>query len=222
VPLQKASPVKIPITILATVAAITGFAAAWPATGSVAIAATPPPPPPQVNATATPAPVNPDSSASPDASATPIENPLMPTKTPLPKNPKATPSPPADNRVGLEGVWEVQIQADANTVYTHFNLRQNASTLTGVYLDQHNKKYPIAGSIDGSAVRLVVSMPDGSTILFQGKVDGTTDMLGMLTNAKQQVPFTAEYRPKEKWTDNINAVPGGLGTGTQGGGYTPP
>lgn len=220
---------KIPIMILASVAAFAGFAAVQTGMSGVAIAATPPPPPPQIGASASPAPLasaaaspvaSPDADASPGATPTPIDNPLLPSKK-VPPNAKATPTPPANNRIGLEGVWEVQIQRDANTVYTHFALKQTANTLTGTYVDQSNKKYPIAGSVDGSAIRLVVSLPDGTTILFQGKLDGTTDMLGLLTNAKEQVPFTAEYRPKEKWTDNINPVPGGLGTGTQGG-YTPP
>jgi hypothetical protein len=138
--------------------------------------------------------------------------------SPVPKG-NATPTPPpADNRKGVEGVWEVQIQRGENTQYTHFSLRQTGTALTGTYLDGAGKKFPLAGSLDGQTFRIVVSLPDGSTVLMEGRLDGTTDMLGMLTDAKERVPFTAAYRPKEKWFDNINAAPGGMG----GGGYGPP
>ena len=63
---------------------------------------------------------------------------------------------------------------------------------------------------------------------MEGRLDGTTDMIGMLTTPKEQVPFTAAYRPKEKWIENVNPAPGRRG-GTGGGGasggpggYTPP
>ena len=54
-------------------------------------------------------------------------------------------------------------------------------------------------------------LPDGTTILLEARVDGTTDMLGMFTDAAERVPFTAAYRPKENWLENINAQPGGIG-----------
>lgn len=135
-------------------------------------------------------------------------------------NANATPSPPPDDRKGLDGVWELQIQRGADTQYEHFNIKQTGSAITGTYLTQDKKKFPLAGSIDGHNVRIVVSLADGSTILLEGRVDGTTDMLGMLTDAQEHVPFTAAYRPKEKWTDNVNAQPGGLGS-PGGSGYPP-
>ncbi len=113
-------------------------------------------------------------------------------------------------------MWELQIQRGANTEYEHFNLKQTGAAISGTYLTQDKRKYPLAGSIDGRNVRLVVSLANGSTILLEGRVDGTTDMLGMLTDAQEQVPFTAAYRPKEKWSDNINAQPGGLGSPSNG------
>lgn len=138
-------------------------------------------------------------------------------------SPSASPTPPEDNRVGLSGVWEVQIQRGERVDYTHFKLVQTQNALTGGYLDKDGKKYPLSGSVDGKNVRVVVSMPDGSTILFEGKVDGTTDMLGMLTDAKENVVFTAAYRPKEKWIDNLNTQPSGLGGLNSGpGGGIPP
>jgi hypothetical protein len=63
-------------------------------------------------------------------------------------------------------------------------------------------------------------MPDGTTLLLEGRLDGTTDMVGELTMAGGEVPFTASYRPKEKWIENVNPSPGGVGGGN--GSYTPP
>jgi hypothetical protein len=137
-----------------------------------------------------------------------------------------TPTPPPNPRKGLEGVWEVQLQRPNTTDYTHFILKQSGNALSGTYLDGRGKKYPLAGSVDGEAVRMIVSMPDGTTLLLEGKLDGTTDMLGMFTSPKGQIPFTASYRPKEKWIENVNPAPGGIGGGlgqpSGGGTYTPP
>jgi hypothetical protein len=117
----------------------------------------------------------------------------------------------------------MQIQRADKTEYTHFKIAaQNGGTLTGSYLDSAGKHYPLAGSVDGQTIRLVVSMPDGTTVLLEGRLDGTTDMIGLITTSGGQTPFTAAYRPKEKWIDNLNASPGGLGTGSGGGGYSPP
>jgi hypothetical protein len=161
---------------------------------------TPPPPPPPLGS----------SIPTPSATLGPIAN---PSGTP-------SPSPPPDARKGIEGVWEVQIQHMNSTDYTHFKLAQTGNALTGTYLD-HGKKYPLSGSLDGQDVRLIVSMPNGTTMLLEGRLDGTTDMIGLLTTDKEQVPFTAAYRAKEKWIENVNAAPGGLGA-PNGGGYTPP
>lgn len=201
-----------------------GILVALTAVALPALAAPPPPPPvlsaPPASAAPTAAPA---AAASPAASDAPLVNPFgPPTKASPAPNPSATPTPPEDNRVGIEGVWEVQIQRGDKTEYTHFKLKQTQTALTGLYLDPTGKKFPVSGSVDGQSVRLVVSLPDGGTQLFTGKLDGTTDMLGMLANAKESVPFTAAYRPKEKWIENINAAPGGLGGMNTSGGMQPP
>ena len=116
----------------------------------------------------------------------------------------------------------MQLQHQNTTDYTHFYLKQTGNTITGTYLDDSKKKYPLAGSVDGEAVRLIVTRPDGTSLLFEGKLDGTTDMLGMFTSPKEQLPFTASYRAKEKWIENVNPAPGGMGMPNSGGGYTPP
>ena len=65
----------------------------------------------------------------------------------------------------------MQLQRPSGTDYTHMKLVQTGTTLSGVYLDAHNKKYPLAGTVDGEAVRMIVSMPDGTTLLLEGKLD---------------------------------------------------
>lgn len=157
--------------------------------------------------------------SAPQASPTPLLPPgAIPTGQPgsvtitLPtRKPSATPSPKPstdDKRVGISGVWEVQIQNDSGTVYTHFKLTQASNALTGQYLDNNGKKFPIAGTIDGKDVHLVVSMPDGSALVFSGSVEGNSDMAGTLQTAKDLIGFTAAYRPKYKWIDNLSPNPG--------------
>lgn len=208
---------RIPVILAAAAlsAATLGFASY--STSTPLAAATAPPMPPDPNAAVTPLP-----SAAPSVLASPTPIPLLPGATPKggkgAASPKPSPTPPKDNRVGYEGVWEVQIQHGDQTSYTHFALKQQQNALTGVYMDAQNKKYPLAGSVDGTHLRIVVSMPDGSTQVFDGKVDGTTDMIGTLTSGNDHTYFTAAYRPKENWMENINAAPGGLGGGLPTGG----
>lgn len=179
-----------------------------------AMAATPPPTPPPIDSTAAMTP-QPDSSTLPQPAATlfPLGSPSKATKS------TATPSPPPNARKGLDGVWEVQIQHPMTTDYTHIQLHQQGGALTGTYLDGKKKQYPLVGTVDGQDVRLIVSLPNGTTLLMEGKLDGTTDMVGMLTSAGGQLPFTAAYRAKEKWIENVNPSPGGL---SAPGSYTPP
>jgi hypothetical protein len=183
-----------------------------PAGRVAAVAATPPPTPPPIGTPATP---------QPNASLAPSPAPAItfaPSPAPV-ASLKPTPSPPPNARKGLDGVWEVAIQHANTTDYTHFKITQDGDTLSGTYLDTRGKKYPLAGSVDGQAVRLIVTMPNGTTMLLEGRLDGTTDMVGMLTMPDGQVPFTASYRAKEKWIENVNPSPGGV---PQPGGYTPP
>ncbi len=193
----------------------------------LAVTPTPPPPPPALNAAPAPS-----ASALPTASPTPatsssnsqddLDKLFAPGARPLPAaKGGATPAPPSSRRVGLDGVWEIQIQRGANVQYEHFKLMQTGTTLRGIYLTRSNKRYPVAGSLDGRNIRLVVSLANGSTILFEGRVDGTTDMLGMMTDSKEQVPFTAAYRAKQKFFDNINPDPG-LGGLSNAGSSLPP
>jgi hypothetical protein len=129
---------------------------------------------------------------------------------------KSTPAPPKDvdeNRVGISGVWEIAIQNTDGIVYTHFKLVQTGTALTGQYLDEKGKKFPLSGTIDGKTVRVVVTMSDGTALVFSGTQDSGTDMVGTLNTAKDLVGFTAAYRPKYKWIDNLTPGTGGMGNG---------
>lgn len=128
----------------------------------------------------------------------------------FPARPHASPSPPPPQRVGISGVWELALQQGANTSYAHLKLRQQANVLTGTYLDTTNKPSPAVGTIDGESVRIVVTQKDGSTIVFDARLDGTTDMIGLMTTPTTSIPFTGDYRAKENFFDNINENPTGL------------
>ncbi len=196
---------KYPVTIVLAAALIAAAPQSNP---------TPPPAPPNVTqAPASAAPVAVPATPTPNPA---LQNLLGPTAPPGAKA-GATPKPPVNARQGIDGVWEVQIQNGPVTTYDHMNLKQTGDAVTGTYLDnQHNKRYPLSGSVDGQNIRMVVSLPNGSTILMSGRLDGTTDMIGMYNDPKLNVPFTAAYRPKEKWINNLNADPGlsGVGGGT--------
>ena len=159
---------------------------------------------------------SPSVSASPQATPTPVstftEQPVpAPRGTPQGQKASATPSPPPDTddkRVGISGVWEVQIQQPSSTVYTHFKIDEKGTALTGQYLDTNGKKYPIAGTVNGKDVHLVVTMGDGTALVFSGTVEGGMDMEGTLETSKDMVGFTAAYRPKYKWIDNLSPNPG--------------
>jgi hypothetical protein len=196
------------------VALVTGTGSA-----QTAPAATPPPPPPPISASpATPA-ASPGGIPAGVATPFPIPPGAEPPDVPQAKG-SATPSPPPNERKGLDGVWEIEIQHPNVTDYTHVKLTQNGNIVTGEYMDAAGKKFPLAGSVQGDSIRMIVTKPDGTTIVLEGRLDGTTDMVGMLTTANGQTPFTAEYRPKEKWIENVNPAPGGIGM--PNGGYTPP
>ncbi len=103
------------------------------------------------------------------------------------------------------------IQRASQPEYVHFNLKQTGTTLTGSYLDKAGKSYPLSGTVDGQHFRMIVTLPNGTSALMEGRLDGTSDMVGKLTTPTEEAYFTASWRPKEKWIENINASPGGLG-----------
>jgi len=206
--------------------ALACFAGAKDAAPSVA--ATPPPTPPPIAAPASPAPSSlpsygPDSIPLVGATATPIPIPAgfgMPGAA-SPKPGAATPSPPPNPRNGIEGVWEMVIQRPTQPEYVHFVLKQTGTTIEGTYRDKDGKVFPLSGTVDGQHFRMIVALPNGTSALMEGRLDGTSDMVGKLTTPQEEAYFTASWRPKEKWIENINASPGGLG-GAGGGAGPPP
>jgi hypothetical protein len=58
-------------------------------------------------------------------------------------------------------------------------------------------------------VHIVVTLADGTALVFTGNVDGSSDMEGTLDMANDTVGFTAAYRPKYKWIDNLTPNPVG-------------
>ena len=98
-----------------------------------------------------------------------------------PKPGAASPSPPPNPRTGIEGVWEMVIQRATQPEYVHFNLKQTGTTLTGSYLDKAGKSYPLTGTVDGQHFRMIVTLPNGTSALMEGRLDGTSDMVGKLT-----------------------------------------
>ncbi|MBC5815472.1 MAG: hypothetical protein GIW97_02925 [Candidatus Eremiobacteraeota bacterium] len=205
------------LSMLAVASAALAAGVFAPGTSRIVAAATAPPspPPPPLRNVPAPGPTGAIATSTPAAA---ISIPIAPGA-----HPAGQPSaPPEDGRKGLEGVWEVAIQTpDGDTKYDHFKLVQKGSVLTGSYLDnQHNnKKYPVAGSLDGKTFHLVVTKDDGTTITLSAQVDGTSDMVGMMQEGSNQVAFTAAYRPKYRFLDDISpGVPGGLGSGGNSGG----
>jgi hypothetical protein len=201
--------------------ALSAFALSAASLGFARAENAPPAPLPSASATAAPQ-VTPTPILPPGALPSPAAN--TASVTIGPKKPKATPAPPKDedaNRVGLTGVWEVALQKTDGVVYTHFKLVQTGTSLTGQYLDENGKKYPLAGSIDGKNVRVVVSMPNGTALVFSGSQDAMTDMMGTVSTSKDLIGFTAAYRPKEKWIDNISPGGSGLGSAVGNPGGTP-
>jgi len=131
---------------------------------------------------------------------------------------------PADDRKNLDGVWEVVLQPmNGEPVYDHLKLTQKVNIITGSFMDNEhgNKQYPVAGSIDGKTVHIVVTKDDGSTIRFNGTVDNLTDMIGLVQVGSASIAFTAAYRPKYKFIDTIAPMPGGGGLGTGNGNGRP-
>ncbi len=131
--------------------------------------------------------------------------PLTPGKT----SPAASPGPyatatasaaPTENRKVLDGIWEVQVQQPDDTSYAHFHLLQKATILTGTYI-RNGKDAPLTGTLDNKTVHIVVTNADGSTLTFNGTVDGTSDMVGMMQAGSQNLPFTAAYRPKVRFIE---------------------
>ncbi|MBV8601344.1 MAG: hypothetical protein JO359_07250 [Candidatus Eremiobacteraeota bacterium] len=179
--------------------------------GAQNVPPTPPPPLPG-NPTATPAIVLPATAAPTALPTLPVT--AAPSPTPAPRrgrraepsgspNPSptgsaaATPAPPQFTT--LDGVWELEMQTRAKTYYSHLTLKQSGaagSDITGMWL-RENKKLPLTGTFDGRLFKFTVT--DGAVqYTLSGYVENFSDIVGLITDGKNQTAFTAEHRKREK------------------------
>jgi hypothetical protein len=158
----------------------------------------------------------------------PTPAPALPTPTAAPTfNPTASPAPRGRNRLNaspsptsspsetpappqfttLDGVWEVELQTRAHTYYSHITLRQSGaqgSDVSGIWDQGGNpdKKLPITGTFDGRLFKLTATLKENEYV-FTGYVENYSDIVGMVSDGKNDLPFTAQHRKKEKFINNI-------------------
>ena len=179
------------------------------------VAATPPPTPPPIDAPPAMTP-QPDSSMLPPTGG----NALPALGAPAKSTASRANARPAKRAQGPQrSLGSQRFSTPRRTDYTHFQLTEQGAALTGTYLDAKEKQYPLVGTVDGQDVRLIVSLPNGTTLLLEGKLDGTTDMVGMLTSTGGQLPLPRPIARKRSGSRTSVRRRGGV---SQPGGYTPP
>ena len=120
-------------------------------------------------------------------------------------SPTETPAPPQFST--LDGVWEVEMQSRSTTYYTHFQLHQSGAQgadISGVW-DQGGKpakKFPLTGSFDGRLFKFTAGSGDKQTT-FTGYVENYSDIVGMASDGKNDLPFTAQHRKREKLLQSV-------------------
>jgi hypothetical protein len=128
------------------------------------------------------------------------------TTTPTPAaSGSETPAPPQFTT--LDGVWEVELQTRATTFYSHFTLRQSGSQgadVSGIWDQGGNpdKKLPLTGTFDGRLFKFTATLGQNA-YTFTGYVENYSDIVGMVSDGKNDLPFTAQHRKKEKFLENI-------------------
>ncbi len=159
--------------------------------------------------------------ALPTPTAAPTFNPTFsPTVSPAPRgrsrrnaspspspasSPSETPAPPQFTT--LEGVWEVELQTRAHTYYSHFTLRQSGAQgadVSGIWDQGGNpdKKIPLTGTFDGRLFKFTATLKENE-YTFTGYVENYSDIVGMVSDGKNDLPFTAQHRKKEKFFNNV-------------------
>ncbi len=153
------------------------------------------------------------------AIATPTAAPTVnPTVSPAPRgrgrsnsspspstSPSETPAPPQFTT--LDGTWEVELQTRATTYYSHFTLRQSGAQgadVSGIWDQGGNpdKKLVVTGTFDGRLFKFMATLKENE-YTFTGYVENYSDIVGMVTDGKNDLPFTAQHRKKEKFFNNI-------------------
>jgi len=159
----------------------------------------------------TPAPVLPSPSAAPS---------VNPTVTPAPRgrrrssvNPSPSPAASASETPAppqfttLDGIWEIELQTRAQTYYSHLTLRQSGAQgadVSGIW-DQGgypDKKIPLTGTFDGRLFKFTANYKENE-YTFTGYVENYSDIVGMVSDGKNDLPFTAQHRKKEKFFNNV-------------------
>jgi len=148
---------------------------------------------PTINPTVSPAPRGRRARATPAPAASPAAS------------PSETPAPP--QFTSLDGVWEIELQTRASTYYSHLTLRQSGaqgSDVSGIWDQGGNpdKKLPLTGTFDGRLFKFTASFKE-SQYTFTGYVENYSDIVGMVSDGKNDLPFTAQHRKKEKFFNNI-------------------
>lgn len=180
------------------------------------------PPTPQPTATPLP-PVNPGASPLiqlPLSGATPTPTPgrgrrgrgSSPASSPSPAASGQTPAPPQFTT--LDGTWEVEVQMPSKTLYSHWDLRQTGqggADISGIWDrgGKPTKKDSLTGTFDGRLFKFSATQ-GGTQYTFTGYVENYSDIVGMMSDGKNNTPFTAEHRKKEKGINQINpaGIPG--------------
>ena len=99
------------------------------------------------------------------------------------------------------------MQTRARTYYSHFQLRQSGaqgSDISGVW-DQGGKpakKYPLTGTFDGRLFKFSASGAD-QQFTFTGYVENYSDIVGLASDGKNDLPFTAQHRKREKLLQSV-------------------
>ncbi len=158
----------------------------------------------------TPAPALPTPTAAPPFNPTVSPEPRGRNRIASPKpspasSPSETPAPPQFTT--LEGVWEVELQTRAHTYYSHFTLRQSGaqgSDVSGIWDQGGNpdKKLPLTGTFDGRLFKFTATLKENE-YTFVGYVENYSDIVGMVSDGKNDLPFTAQHRKKEKFFNNV-------------------
>ncbi|HEY1727813.1 MAG TPA: hypothetical protein VGG22_05555 [Candidatus Baltobacteraceae bacterium] len=148
---------------------------------------------PSINPTVSPAPRGRRARATPRPSPSPAAS------------PSETPAPP--QFTSLDGTWEIELQTRASTYYSHLTLRQSGSQgadVSGIWDQGGNpdKKLPLTGTFDGRLFKFTASFK-ASQYTFTGYVENYSDIVGMVSDGKNDLPFTAQHRKKEKFFNNI-------------------
>lgn len=120
-------------------------------------------------------------------------------------SPSETPAPP--QYTTLDGVWEVELQTRATTFYSHITLRQSGAQgadVSGIWDQGGNpdKKLPLTGTFDGRLFKFTATLKENQ-YTFTGYVENYSDIVGMVSDGKNDLPFTAQHRKKEKFLQNV-------------------